>query len=185
MTEQEIQKLAARQRRFFRSGATLSYKNRMAALTRLERLVAEHEPEFQEALKLDLGKSASEAYMCETGMVLAEISYMLKHMRQFGRDQTVRTPLAQFASRSFRKPSPYGVTLIMSPWNYPFLLTMGPLIDAIAAGNTVLIKPSAYSPHTSQVIKDLIEELKNNGADIELEEFDFETMYQLIVKLNK
>ena len=73
-----------------------------------------HEDEINRALRLDLGKSASEAYMCETGMVLAEISYMLKHMRQFGKDQTVRTPLAQFASRSFRKPSPYGVTLIMS-----------------------------------------------------------------------
>ena len=98
---------------------------REMALRRLQISIMAHEDEINRALRLDLGKSASEAYMCETGMVLAEISYMLKHMRQFGKNQTVRTPLAQFASRSFRKPSPYGVTLIMSPWNYPFLLTMG------------------------------------------------------------
>ena len=96
--------------------------------------------------------------MCETGMVLAEISYMLKHMRQFGKNQTVRTPLAQFASRSFRKSSPYGVTLIMSPWNYPFLLTMEPLVDALAAGNTAIVKPSAYSPFTSEIMAKIISE---------------------------
>ena len=83
---------------------------REMALRRLQISIMAHEDEINRALRLDLGKSASEAYMCETGMVLAEISYMLKHMRQFGKDQTVRTPLAQFASRSFRKPSPYGET---------------------------------------------------------------------------
>lgn len=127
MNEQEIQKLVARQRRCFRSGATLSYKNRMAALTRLERLVAEHEPEFQEALKLDLGKSAAESYMCETGLLLNEIRYLRRHLRLWMRDRLVPTPLAQFCSTSYRKPSPYGVTLIMSPWNYPLLLTLEPL----------------------------------------------------------
>ena len=130
---------------------------REMALRRLQISIMAHEDEINRALRLDLGKSASEAYMCETGMVLAEISYMLKHMRQFGKDQTVRTPLAQFASRSFRKPSPYGVTLIMSPWNYPLLLTLEPLIDAIAAGNTVILKPSAYAPASLTMIKEIIE----------------------------
>ena len=130
---------------------------REMALRRLQISIMAHEDEINRALRLDLGKSASEAYMCETGMVLAEISYMLKHMRQFGKDQTVRTPLAQFASRSFRKPSPYGVTLIMSPWNYPLLLTLEPLIDAIAAGNTVILKPSAYAPASLAMIKEIIE----------------------------
>ena len=131
---------------------------REMALRRLQISIMAHEDEINRALRLDLGKSASEAYMCETGMVLAEISYMLKHMRQFGKDQTVRTPLAQFASRSFRKPSPYGVTLIMSPWNYPFLLTMEPLVDALAAGNTAIVKPSAYSPFTSEIMEKIISE---------------------------
>ena len=158
MNEQEIQKLVARQRRCFRSGATLSYKNRMAALTRLERLVAEHEPEFQEALKLDLGKSAAESYLCETGLLLNEIRYLRRHLRLWMRDRLVPTPLAQFCSTSYRKPSPYGVTLIMSPWNYPVLLTLDPLIDAIAAGNTAVVKPSAYAPATAAVLKNILEE---------------------------
>ena len=131
---------------------------REMALRRLQISIMAHEDEINRALRLDLGKSASEAYMCETGMVLAEISYMLKHMRQFGKDQTVRTPLAQFASRSFRKPSPYGVTLIMSPWNYPFLLTMEPLVDALAAGNKSIFKTSAYKPFTSDIMAKIISE---------------------------
>ena len=93
----------------------------------------------------DLSKSNFESYMCETGLVLSEISYMLKHIRRFAREKRVHTPLAQFHSRSFIKPGPYGVVLIMSPWNYPFLLSLDPLVDAIAAGNTVILKPSAYS----------------------------------------
>ena len=91
--------------------------------------------------------------MCETGLVLSEISYMLKHIRRFTREKRVHTPLSQFHSRSFTKPGPYGVVLIMSPWNYPFLLSLDPLIDAIAAGNTVILKPSAYSPNTSKLIE--------------------------------
>ena len=90
--------------------------------------------------------------MCESGLVLSEITYMLKHIRSLSREKTVHTPLAQFHSRSYMKPSPYGVTLIMSPWNYPFLLTFDPLVDAIAAGNTAVLKPSAYSPATSNII---------------------------------
>ena len=96
--------------------------------------------------------------MCETGLVLSELHYMIRHTRSFARERRVHTPLAQFASRSYQKPSPYGNTLIMFPWNYPFLLTLDPLADAIAAGNTAIVKPSAYSPATSAVIKKLISE---------------------------
>ena len=113
---------------------------------------------MNEAIRKDLGKSAYESFMCETGLVLTEITYMLKHVRSFAREKTVYTPLAQFHSRSFVKPSPYGVTLIMSPWNYPFLLTIDPLADAIAAGNTAVVKPSAYSPNTSRAIQTMIHE---------------------------
>ena len=156
MEQRKIRTLVNRQRRFFYTGKTQHMAFREMALRRLQISIMAHEDEINRALRLDLGKSASEAYMCETGMVLAEISYMLKHMRQFGKNQTVRTPLAQFASRSFRKPSPYGVTLIMSPWNYPFLLTMEPLVDALAAGNTAIVKPSAYSPFTSEIMEKII-----------------------------
>ena len=152
MTEQEIKNIVETQRAYFRTGATLPVCTRIQALMRLKKCIQAHEAEINAALKADLGKSSFESYMCETGLVLSEITYMLKHVRSLAREKTVATPLAQFHSRSYQKPSPYGVSLIMSPWNYPFLLTMDPLADAIAAGNTVVLKPSAYSPNTSRLI---------------------------------
>ncbi len=156
MNETEIQQIVARQRRYFLSGATLPLAARNRALTRLYDAIRLHEKEILDALKADLGKSKMESYMCEIGLVLSEIRYMRKHLPRFAKEKRVRTPLAQFHSRSFKKPSPYGVVLIMSPWNYPFLLTLDPLVDAIAAGNTAVLKPSAYSPATSDVIARLI-----------------------------
>ena len=156
MNREDISNLVARQRSYFGSHATLPVSARIDALKRLKAVIAENETHIAEAIRADLGKSAFESYMCETGLVLSEISYMLRHIRAFSREKTVCTPLPQFASRSFIKPSPYGVVLIMSPWNYPFLLSMDPLVDAIAAGNTVILKPSAYSPHTSAVIEEII-----------------------------
>ena len=96
--------------------------------------------------------------MCETGLVLSEISYMIKNVKKFSRKKRVHTPLSQFPSSSYKIAVPYGNTLIMSPWNYPFLLTFDPLVDAIAAGNTVIIKPSAYSPATSKLVEKIISE---------------------------
>ena len=156
MTEKEIHDIVDRQRKYFQTGATLSADMRIAGLRRLYTALSQRETEIREALKKDLGKSGFESYMCETGMVLEEISYMLKHIRSFSREKRGRTPLAQFHSRSYQKPSPYGVTLIMSPWNYPFMLTLSPLVDALAAGNTAVVKPSAYSPHTSRLILDIL-----------------------------
>lgn len=158
MTEQEIKDLVTRQRSYFQSGATLPVSARLAALRRLYNAISSHEKEIRRALQKDLGKSGFESYMCETGMVLEEISYMLKHTPKFAREQRVHTPLAQFCSRSYKKPSPYGVTLIMSPWNYPFMLTLSPLADALAAGNTAVVKPSAYSPYTSEVLLSILTE---------------------------
>jgi aldehyde dehydrogenase (NAD+) len=96
--------------------------------------------------------------MCETGLVLNELSYIRKRTAKWAKDKTVPTPLAQFPSRSFRHPEPYGVVLIMAPWNYPFMLALEPVVGAIAAGNCVVIKPSAYSPATSAVMAKLIGE---------------------------
>ena len=158
MTEIEIRQIVEKQRTYFYSGASLSLSHRIEALKKIQSYILAHEAEIGEAIRKDLGKSDFESYMCETGLVLSEITYMLKHIRSFAKEKTVLTPLAQFHSRSFKKPSPYGVTLIMSPWNYPFLLTIDPLVDALAAGNTVVLKPSAYSPYTSAVIKSMIEE---------------------------
>ena len=156
MTEQEINGLVAKQRKYFQTGATLPVSTRITALRGLYDTISRYENEIHDALKKDLGKSGFESYMCETGLVLDEISYMLKHIRRFAREKRVRTPLAQFHSRSFKKPSPYGVTLIMSPLNYPFMLTLSPLADALAAGNTAVVKPSAYSPYTSEIIMKIL-----------------------------
>ncbi len=158
MTEQEIKQIVLKQKTYFNTGATLPVKVRIDALTRLRNAIIKREDEINKALKQDLGKSSFESYMCETGMVLGEINYMLKHIHKFAKEKTVFTPLHQFCSRSYKKPSPYGVVLIMSPWNYPFLLTIEPLVDALAAGNTAVIKPSAYSPATAAIMKQLIEE---------------------------
>lgn len=156
MTEQEIKDLVTRQRKYFQTGATLPVSARTAALRRLYAAISSNEKEIHNALKKDLGKSGFESYMCETGLVLEEISYMLKHVQRFAGEKRVRTPLAQFHSRSYQKPSPYGVVLIMSPWNYPFMLTLSPLVDALAAGNTAVVKPSAYSPYTSEVLQTIL-----------------------------
>lgn len=122
------------------------------------RAIRSHEGEIYEALRADLNKSETEAYMCEIGMTLAELSYMLKHMDGWARKKYVPSPLAQFSSESFTIKEPYGVVLIMSPWNYPFMLTMEPLIGAIAAGNCCVVKPSAYAPTTSAVIRKILRE---------------------------
>ena len=156
MTEQEINAIVAAQRKYFQTGATLPVSFRVDALRKLYDAVSGSEKEINDALRKDLGKGGFESYMCETGLVLEEISYMLKHVRRFAGEKRVRTPLAQFHSRSYKKPSPYGVTLIMSPWNYPFMLTLSPLVDALAAGNTAVVKPSAYSPNTSEVIRQIL-----------------------------
>lgn len=158
MNETEIKELVSKQRKYFYTGATLNVDFRLQALGKLKAWIQAHESEINEAIKKDLGKSSFESYMCETGLVLSEITYMEKHTRRFAKERTVHTPLAQFHSRSYKKPSPYGVVLIMSPWNYPFLLTVEPLADALAAGNTVILKPSAYSPNTTALLERLVKD---------------------------
>ncbi len=158
MTNQEIQALLEKQRKFYRSGATIPVKFRVEQLKKLYATVKKYETDINDALKADLGKSHYEGFMCESGLVLTEISYMIKHTKKFAKRKTVKTPLAQFHSHSYKQPVPYGNTLIMSPWNYPFLLTLDPLTDAIAAGNTAIVKPSAYSPATSAVVEKIIGE---------------------------
>lgn len=180
-----IDEVLQSQRKYFRSGVTLPVEFRIEMLKKLYRAVKKYEPQIEAALAKDLGKSDFEGFMCEVGLVLSEISYMIRNTRKFAKKRTVYTPLAQFASHSYKKPAPYGNTLIMSPWNYPFLLTIDPLADAIAAGNTAIVKPSAYSPATSEVLAKMIGECfpteyvavvtggrKENAALLE-QKFDF------------
>lgn len=158
MTEQEIKDILQQQNHFFSSGKTIPAEFRLKQLESLKEAMIRHEADLAAALKEDLGKSRMESYMCEIGLTLSELTWMQKHLRSLMRSKRVSTPAAQFAAKSFRSPSPYGTVLIMSPWNYPVLLTLDPLINAIAAGNTAVVKPSAYAPCTFDVMKTMIEE---------------------------
>lgn len=158
MTDVEIKNIIEKQRNFFKTGATLNTSYRIEALKKLKKTIETYSGQIEEALFKDLGKSRPESYMCEIGISLSEISYMIKNISSFSKEKKVPTPIALFPAKSFTKPSPYGVTLIMNPWNYPFQLGMVPLIDAVAAGNTVVLKPSAYSEHTSRLLKTIISE---------------------------
>ena len=158
MTSEQINSLLEKQRKYYKSGATIPIRFRIEQLKKLYSTVRKYQNEVNDALTADLGKSHFEGFMCESGLVLSEISYMIKHTKRFAKRKTVATPITNFASHSFKQPMPYGNTLIMSPWNYPFLLTIDPLADAISAGNTAIVKPSAYSPATSKVIEKILTE---------------------------
>lgn len=152
----EINSLIEKQRNYFHTGATFSYAFRMDALKRLEWALGKYESELKKALYLDLHKAPSESYMAEIAMTKAELCYCKKHLAGWMRKEHVKTGLANFPASSFTIAEPYGVTLVMAPWNYPVLLCIEPVINAIAAGNCVVLKPSAYAPAVSRVLKNMI-----------------------------
>lgn len=152
----EMKELVQRQRKYFLSGATLSYAARVEALGRIEQALNRYEGKLCDALYQDLHKSASESRMAEIGMTRAELSYCKKHLAGWMRREHVKTGLANFHAKSFTIAEPYGVTLVMAPWNYPVLLCLEPLINAIAAGNCVILKPSAYAPHVSAILNEML-----------------------------
>lgn len=153
----EVGKLVRHQQKYFETGRTRSYAFRRKALERLERTIRQMEPEIERALKKDLNKSSFESYMTEIGMTLSELRYVKRHLHTWMKEKQVLTPAAQFCGKSYVASEPYGVVLVMSPWNYPFMLCMEPLIGALAAGNCCVIKPSNYSPEVSSVIKKIIQ----------------------------
>lgn len=153
----QINDIVAKQRRFYKTHKTKDTRFRREALKKLRKQIKTQESDIMEALYLDLHKSGMEAYMSEIGMVLSELTYQLRHLEEWAAPVHVKTPLAQFPAKSYTIAQPYGVVLVMSPWNYPFQLAMEPAIGAIAAGNTVLIKPSAYAPHTARVIARIVQ----------------------------
>ena len=146
----------AAQRGYFASGATLPLEARRAALRRLYGELRQREGDVAAALRADLGKCPEEAYMCETGLLLGGIRYLERHLPALMRARRAPTPLTQFRARSFVSPSPLGAVLIISPWNYPFLLSLGPLAAAVAAGNTAVLKPGASAPASAALIAEII-----------------------------
>lgn len=147
-----------KQKKFFNTGKTKSIRFRINRLMALRDAIIRHEDEILNALRLDLNKAPFEAYETEIGIVLGEINYTLKHMADWAKPKRVKTPILHFPSSSCLYTEPYGSVLIMSPWNYPFQLTMAPLAGSIAAGNCTFVKPSEYSFHTSEIIEKLLNE---------------------------
>lgn len=153
-----IGKIIENQRRYFSKGETKNLDFRMEKLNLLRAAIIHNENKIAEALKKDLNKSPFESYETETGLVLGELKYVLKHLPKWTRYKKVKTPITNFLSTSYTYSEPYGVILIMSPWNYPFQLAIMPLVGSIAAGNCSILKPSAYSPNTSEIVNNLIRE---------------------------
>ncbi|KPU27667.1 aldehyde dehydrogenase [Caloranaerobacter sp. TR13] len=152
----EIKKLIDKQKEYFRKGITLDVSFRINKLKVLRRAIIENEGLILKALKEDLNKSDFEGYETEIGIVLDEIRYIMKNLKSWAKPKRVKTPITQFISKSYIYSEPYGIALIIAPWNYPFQLVMAPLIGSISAGNCSIIKPSEYAPNTSKVISKII-----------------------------
>jgi len=152
----DLTTLVKKQREYFQSGITRPLSFRLARLKDLRQAVLRFEQEILDALKNDLNKTPFEAHATEIGMVLGELKCTIKHLPAWVKPRKVKTPLSNFLARSYITPEPYGIALILAPWNYPFNLTLAPLIGALAAGNCCIVKPSVYAPHTSAVIAQII-----------------------------
>lgn len=149
---------------YFHSGATLDIEKRRQLLISLKRVIKAYEPAILAALKEDLGKSEFEAYATEIGMVYQELNYMIRHIHSFAKAKRMWGGMVNFPAIQYLYRDPYGVVLIIAPWNYPFQLSILPLIGAIAAGNVVALKPSEHAPCTASVISAIIEKVFSSSC---------------------
>jgi aldehyde dehydrogenase (NAD+) len=154
-----IQKKIEKQKEFFKTNKTKDISFRMLYLFKLKEVIQNKEEKILEALKKDLGKSDFEAYTSEVGFVLKSLDYTLKNIRNWAKTKKVRRPIFMPISKSYVKYEPHGTVLIIGPFNYPFQLIMEPLIGALAAGNTAIIKPSDKTPETVEILREIIEEV--------------------------
>lgn len=151
-----IQHILAEQKQFFQSGCTKDLEFRLKNLARLKSAIVQNEAAILNALKKDLSKSAYEGYLTEVGVVLDEIRFVSRKLKSWIRPKRVKTPFVLWVASSRIYFEPYGIALIISPWNYPFQLSLAPLIGSMAAGNCSVIKPSEYAPHTAAIISEII-----------------------------
>jgi aldehyde dehydrogenase (NAD+) len=156
IAENDLKEAFQKQVDFFKSGVTRDVKFRINALKKLKSAVKQYESEIERALYLDLKKSSFESFGTEVGIVLKEIDLTIRHLEDWSRPQSVPTPLMFFPSTSKIYRDPLGTVLIIAPWNYPFQLVFGPLICAIAGGNTVFIKPSEEAAHTAVLVEKIL-----------------------------
>ncbi|KYD03970.1 aldehyde dehydrogenase [Bacillus atrophaeus] len=154
-----IPSIISRHQAFFTAGHTRPIKARLDALRNIKQAIKTYEADVLSALYQDLHKSEHEAYTTEIGIVLKEISFVMKRLRKWAKPKKVKTPLTHIGSQSVMIPEPYGTVLVIAPWNYPFQLALSPLIGAIAAGNTVIVKPSEYTPAVSAVLSSIIRDV--------------------------
>ena len=152
----DFSQIVAKQRQYFNSGATKPVSARIAALKKLAAALEAWEPQFLDALRHDLGKSGFEGWVTEIGMVRGELKEAIRHVKQWSAPRRVPTPITQFPARSYVLREPYGVALIMAPWNYPVQLNLVPVVSALAAGCTVVLKPSAYAAATAEVLAKML-----------------------------
>lgn len=156
MTSPEVEEMLELQQQFFRSGSTRSPEARIERLTWLKDAIRKYEKPLTEALYQDLGKSEFESYTTEIGFMLDSISHTIRNVKRWARPKKVKTQLALIGSKSYIVPEPYGSVLIIGPFNYPFQLLIEPLVGAIAAGNTAVLKASEHTPAVSAVVRDII-----------------------------
>ncbi|PZT54960.1 aldehyde dehydrogenase [Paenibacillus silvae] len=159
LSNEEVQVILTKQQSFFRSGATRSAEVRIQRLTRLKQAIQKYETRLTEALYQDLGKSEFESYTTEIGFMLDSITHTIRKISKWMKPTKVKTQVALLGSKSFIIPEPYGTVLIIGPFNYPFQLLIEPLVGAIAAGNTAVLKASEHTPAVSAVVRDLIGEV--------------------------
>ncbi len=157
MARQEAAAILQNHRAFFASGKTRGLSHRVQQLKRLRSMIIGNETAIFDALARDMGKPAFEAYGGETGIVVREIDHALRNITQWAQPEKVGTLVAHQPASSFIVHEPYGVVLIISPWNFPIQLTFSPLVGALAAGNCALVKPSPLAQATSRLIKKMIE----------------------------
>ena len=160
---ENISKKYEKQKNFFNSGTSKSIQYRINSLKKLKKNISLNENEIINALKSDLGKSETETFFSEIALIYIEINLALKNIKRWSKKRKVSSSLINFLSSDYIIPEPYGVTLNISPWNYPFQLSISPLIGAVAAGNTVILKPSEFSSKTSEIIKKIIENTFEKG----------------------
>ncbi len=160
---ENISKKYVKQKKFFNSGTSKSIQYRINSLKKLKKNISLNENEIINALKSDLGKSETETFFSEIALIYIEINLALKNVKRWSKKRKVSSSLINFLSSDYIIPEPYGVTLNISPWNYPFQLSISPLIGAVAAGNTVILKPSEFSSKTSEIIKKIIENTFEKG----------------------
>ncbi|WP_260984747.1 aldehyde dehydrogenase [Paenibacillus xylanexedens] len=159
LSHEEVQVILERQRTFFRSGATRQAGMRIERLSRLKQAIQKYETELTQALYQDLGKSEFESYTTEIGFMLDSITHTMRKIKKWVKPAKVRTQVVLIGSKSYILPEPYGAVLIIGPFNYPFQLLIEPLVGAIAAGNTAVLKASENTPAVSAVVKKLIGEV--------------------------